>query len=150
MSNTFILIMLSFMLLTGSCTTKKYVMSGNVEYVSMKNDVLTFKCLGNGNNKNEAFQDAEINAFKVLFFRGVPGSSYSAPMISVNESDELKKNGVYFDKLFSGGRYLSFVTNASVVSDYNKDKVAILEISINTRALKQDLLSNKILSDYGF
>lgn len=117
----------------------------------MKNDVLTFRCEGNGSNKDDAIRDAQINGFKILFFRGVPGSTYSAPMISVNEANELEKNKVYFDKLFNQNRYLSFVISSIEASVYNnkEDKVSI-EMSINTRSLRQDLVSNKVLSDYGF
>jgi hypothetical protein len=81
----------------------------------------------------------------------VPGSTYSAPMISVNEAQELQKNKMYFDKLFNENRYLSFVTSSTVATVYNskENKIAI-EISINTRSVRQDLVNNKILSDYGF
>ena len=61
--------MISFLLIPDSCYSQKKVVKGNVEYVSMENDVLTFRCKGNGINKKEAQRDAEINAFKILFFR---------------------------------------------------------------------------------
>jgi hypothetical protein len=137
--------------LNTSCSNKKSIMSGTVSYRSMKNDVLSFRCDGNGSNKEDATKDAQINAFKILFFRGVPGSTYSAPMISVNEADELVKNKIYFEKLFNQNRYFSFVTSSIVASVYNtKENKISIEISINTRSLRQDLVQNKILSDYGF
>lgn len=72
-------------------------------------------------------------------------------MISVNESNELEKNKTYFDELFNQKRYLSFVTSSIIASVYNtKEKKVSIEISINTRSLRQDLVSNKVLSDYGF
>ncbi|MFN8267342.1 MAG: hypothetical protein U0T31_05000 [Chitinophagales bacterium] len=126
-------------------------MTGTVSYINMKNEVLTFRCEGIGSNKDDAIRDAQINGFKILFFRGVPGSTYSAPMISVNESNELEKNKTYFDELFNQKRYLSFVTSSIIASVYNtKEKKVSIEISINTRSLRQDLVSNKVLSDYGF
>lgn len=144
-------ISISIILLNVSCSNKNNIMTGTVSYISMKNDVLTFRCDGNGSNKENAMRDAQINAFKILFFRGVPASTYSAPMISVNEADELEKNKVYFDKLFNQNRYLSFVISSIVASVYNtKENKVSIEISINTRSLRQDLVSNKVLSDYGF
>lgn len=117
----------------------------------MKNDVLSFRCDGIGSKKEDAIRDAKINAFKILFFRGVPGSTYSAPMISINEAIELEKNKVYFDKLFNQDRYLSFVTSSVIASAYSaKENKVSIEISINTRSLRQDLVSNNVLSDYGF
>ena len=147
----FLIISISIILLNVSCSNKNNIMTGTVSYISMKNDVLTFSCDGNGSNKEDATRNAQINAFKILFFRGVAGSTYSAPMISVNEASELTKNKAYFDKLFNENRYLSFVTESIEASAYNKkeNKVSI-EISINTRSLRQDLVSKKVLSDYGF
>lgn len=146
-----IFVLISMTQLNTSCSNKKSIMSGTVSYISMKNDVLSFRCNGTGSNKEDATKDAQINAFKILFFRGVPGSTYSAPMISVNEAQELQKNKMYFDKLFNENRYLSFVTSSTVATVYNskENKIAI-EISINTRSVRQDLVNNKILSDYGF
>lgn len=144
-------ISISIILLNVSCSNKQNIMTGTVSYISMKNDVLTFRCDGNGTNKENAIRDAQINGFKILFFRGVPGSTYSSPMISVNEANELEKNKVYFDKLFNQDRYLSFVTSSVVASLYNaKENKVSIEVSINTRSLRQDLVSNKVLSDYGF
>lgn len=147
----FLFISINIILLSVSCSNKKNIMTGTVSFISMKNDVLTFRCEGNGSNKDDAIHDAQINGFKILFFRGVPGSTNSAPMISVNEASELEKNKAYFDKLFNQSRYLSFVTSSIVASIYNtKENKVSIEISINTRSLRQDLVQNKILSDYGF
>lgn len=148
-----IVILLGFLFNVDCTAQRKFFLkgNGNVELVKMESDVITFRCHGNGKKKDAALRDAPINAFKILLFRGVPESSYAAPMVSVNEADELSKHKAYFDKLLGGGRYSSFVTASTVLAGYDsKTKTTILEISINTRALKADLVSNKILSDYGF
>jgi len=147
-----LLLLSVFLLVTAiySCAPPKTATSGNVQHVSSKDGMITFNCVGTGSNKQEAISDAEINAFKILFFRGIPTSAYSAPMISVNEAEVLSKHKNYFNTLFSGKRYSSFVTASTIVTDFDKNKKLTLQISINTRSLRQDLVNSKVLSDYGF
>jgi hypothetical protein len=59
-----IFVLISMTQLNTSCSNKKSIMSGTVSYISMKNDVLSFRCNGTGSNKEDATKDAQINAFK--------------------------------------------------------------------------------------
>lgn len=113
---------------------------------------LTVKVTGFGKNQLIAENQAMKDLFMTLFFRGIPESPATSPLINSNETEILNKYKKYFNQFFDNSRYSSFINKleCSQLVKINKQKRLNCIISINIQSLKDDLRSNKIITDYGF
>jgi hypothetical protein len=79
-----------------------------------------------------------IEQWKLIMFRGVPGTDLNIPLIAddVEAKSKFKK---YFDEL-KAGRYKDFITNTNVTSEFVKKtkgaKNISIQVEINYKALR--------------
>ena len=115
-------------------------------------NVLTMKVIGSASSQNNAEEDAAKDCFRTIFFRGIPQSSYSTPLIGTQEINIVNSNESYFKTFFEGKRYLSFLVtrNCGSIVKVNKRKEVTCLIGVNVSLLKEDLKNYKLITDYGF
>jgi hypothetical protein len=96
--------------------------------------------------------DAEKNAFKVLLFRGVPGTELNIPLIE-NESEVTSRYKKYFDDLFVNGKYKTFLMSSTESSNLMKvkgTKKINVDVKINYNSLRKDLEQNQVIRRFGY
>jgi hypothetical protein len=136
------------------CKTKSPMFYSEVKFIADKTvtNSSTFEVNGYGPTKLAAEDNACKNLFMALFFRGIAESTQIKPLIGTDDQTTLKINKPYFDSFFGQKRFLSFISFKSC-SNFQKEKKnnrITCKISVNIPLLRQDLKTNKILSDYGF
>jgi hypothetical protein len=148
-------------MVVGSCSTRR---TSNPSAVAQQDGTITVVATGEAWLGSERWawlgdkgkKNAEISAFRQLFFRGFPASQQTTPLIGYNEEAILNQHSTYFEQLFgkgSKGRYWSFVTQSEVVKEnanglFFKDRVTV-NITINLRALRTDLEQNGVIRRFG-
>ncbi len=119
---------------------------------SSESGTILLKSSGYGILKGSAIQNAEINAFNNLIFRGIPGSQYSLPMIE-NEQQAKSEHKDYFNNLYEQKRYKSFLLSTASESDLNinlsSQKTITIETKINVNALRRDMEQNGVIRKFG-
>lgn len=126
--------------------------SAEVTYVNEKNGVLYVRSSAYGKTNLASMDNAEKNAFEVLFFRGIPGSQQALPLISINEKGK-SSSTKYFEEFYSNGRYKSFITSTAPYSGYQKTKSGIhvtADVGINLKSLRADLEHHNIIRKFGY
>lgn len=125
-----------------------------VNYLEETNQTISLRCVGYGNNRFTAINDAEQAAFKELLFRGIPLSQQKNAIVSTNELESLRKNNSYFNELLSKGRYKTFITSSIPVSDISHYKGSLkqitVDVKINLYGLRKDLEQNNIIRPFGY
>jgi hypothetical protein len=148
-----LLVILMLLSVTYSCSNKTLPTSA-VNYVSGNNGTITMRTIGNGTNQQEAISEAEKNAINVLFFRGLPESEQKVALIGTNESEEMEKHKLYFEKFYTQKRYKTFIMSSVPVSDFARqnggEKSLALDVKVNLIALRTDLEQNNIIRKFGF
>ncbi|MEE9409054.1 MAG: hypothetical protein V3V28_13380 [Polaribacter sp.] len=167
----FILIATTLLILT-SCGSKKQVAffpTSEVTYQDYSGDILTLRVLGYGANENSAIEDAQRRAMETLFFRGIPNSSISKPLIGYNENELKQSNNSYFQEFFGYKRFLTFISETSfiggqkqkvIATKLNKKKgpkedmvdalVVAVDVLINVKPLRKDLEQKNVIRKFGF
>lgn len=107
-------------------------------------NTITVRTLGYGKNEAIAREDAEVRAMRAVLYVGFQGCSSLA-----KESDAESQHAEYFSRFFDGKRYKDFVNSVVSVGDLGKvkgQKVKQMpfDITINRKALRQNLVENKI------
>lgn len=144
------IILLFFLLLgfTSSGTFAQY----QVNHLQSNGDTMTFRVVGYGKNAKKASADAEINVLKAIIFKGIPDTQQSVPMIRDTEDATYSKNQGFWNNFWNGD-YQNFITRSVIVrkfgKDDNKQKSITLEVTVNIRALRQDLQKNGIIRKFG-
>ncbi len=113
---------------------------------------LTVEVVGYGFLHLTAEKEAMTDLFKSIFFRGIPSSPSIRPLIGTNESEIIASNKEYFNNFFDNKRFLSFVNEKECTKLKGlggRRKLKCL-LSVDIQTLKDDLKTNKIISDYGF
>ena len=113
---------------------------------------LTVEVIGYGFLHLTAEKEAMEDLFKSIFFRGIPGSPSLKPLIGTNEVEIMKSNQDYFNNFFENKRFLSFINEkecTKLKGMGSRRKLKCL-LSVDIQTLKDDLKTNKIISDYGF
>lgn len=105
---------------------------------------IVVRALGYGKNEAIAREDAEVRAMRAVLYVGFQGCSSL-----VKESEAETEHAEYFSRFFDDKRYKSFVTGVVSVGDLTKAKGQKVkqmpfDITINRKALRQDLVQNKI------
>lgn len=151
MNKNWIIIFFFFVLVLG-CKPTYY--THQINYLEETAQTISLRCVGYGNNRFAAINDAEQAAFKALLFRGIPSSQQKNALISTNESESLQKNSVYFNELLSKGRYKTFITSSIPVSDISHYKGRLkqitVDVKINLYGLRKDLEENNIIRPFGY
>lgn len=128
--------------------------AAEVNYLNEQQGIVTVRSFATADNEKEAVLNAEKNAFNTLFFRGLPNSkNQKSALIGTDENSIKENNKAYFNTLFAS-RYKSFIMSSVQVAEGTKYKDGstgiALDITINTRALKEDLENNNIIRKFGF
>lgn len=102
------------------------------------------RTLGYGKNEAAAREDAEIRAMRAVLYVGFQGCSGL-----VKESEAEGEHAAYFSRLFDDKRYKDFVSGVASVGDLikvkgQKVKQMPFDITVNRKALRQDLVRNQI------
>jgi hypothetical protein len=136
-----------------SCSPKLQPNSGEVNFLYKEaQGTIAVKSTGYGKNQTEAVADAQINAFKVLLFKGLPGTELNVPLIE-NENEAKSKHGDYFKKFFDQGNYKTFMMSSTESSNLVKmkgTKKINVDVKINYNSLRKDLEQNQLIRKFGF
>jgi hypothetical protein len=108
---------------------------------------------GYGNTKANALENAEINAFNNVVFKGIPGSAYRVPLID-NEQNAKQTHNDYFQQLFSEKKYKAFLLSSSAQSDFKlktsgQSNLTSL-VKIDVQALRKDMEQKGVIRKFGF
>ena len=118
-----------------------------VMYEGENNGVLMLSVSEFKVKKKVVVEQAIMDSFFQVLFRGIPGSKeYNRPLLGTDEN-VMKANKEYFDNMINGGRIYSYV-NYSALSYYRR-REAIVKVSLNVRALEQDLEKNHLYRRFG-
>ena len=133
-----------------ACASKK---TGETTYAgTSESGTIILNASGYGLLKATAIENAEMNAFNNLIFRGIPGSQYQLPMIE-NEQKAKSEHAEYFDKLLVQKKYKAFLLSTVSESDLNlnlsKQKTISVGLKINVNALRRDMEQNGVLRKFG-
>lgn len=123
-----------------------------VNHLSTDGETMTFRVVGYGKNAKIASSDAETNVVKTLLFKGVPDTQQSVPIIRETEQSAYSREKAFW-KSFWGGEYQNVITRSVIVrkfgKDENKQKSITLEVTVNTRALRQEMERNGVIRKFG-
>ncbi len=148
-----VLFILNVILGLNSCSPKIQNYYGEVNFLYKEaQGTIAVKSAGYGKNQTEAVADAQINAFKVLLFKGLPGTDLNIPLIE-NENDASLKHVDYFKKFFEQKNYKTFMMSSTVSSNLIKmkgTKKITVDVKINYFSLRKDLEQNNIIRKFGF
>ena len=113
---------------------------------------IAVKSTGYGKTQNDAVTDAQKNAFKVILFKGIPGTELNVPLIE-NENEAKSNHDSYFNKLFDQGFYKTFMmssTESSNLIQIKGGKKITVDIKINYNSLRKDLEQNQVIRKFGY
>ncbi|WP_439131842.1 hypothetical protein [Polaribacter sp.] len=166
----YILPLLFILFLNISCGSKQvaFFPTSELTYQSYTGDILNVRVLGYGVNENAAIEDAQIRAIETLFFRGIPNSSISKPLVSYNEKTAKQKNPAYFNEFFGSKKFLTYISESIFVGGQKQKVIATkinkkqakqemvdalvvaVDVLINVKPLRKDLEQNNIIRKFGF
>jgi len=136
-----------------SCSPKLQPYSAEVNFLYKEaQGTIAVKSTGYGKNQTEAVADAQKTAFKVLLFKGLPGTELNIPLIE-NENDAKSKNSEYFKKFFDQGNYRSFMMSSTESSNLIRlkgTKKITVDVKINYNSLRKDLEQNQLIRKFGY
>lgn len=150
MQKVLVLFMISFFV--ASCS-KKIAPTAEVTFLTSKDGVINLRSIGYCKldaHKDQCVDEAMMNAFRVLFYRGIPGSQQSTPLI-VDDKNKAA-NDKFVKDFFQSMQYKSFITAYAPVSNpirqRNQKKISV-DLSINLVALKKELEQDKVTKPFG-
>ena len=135
------------------CSPKLVPYSAEVNFLFKEaQGTIGVKSIGYGKNQAAAVLDAQKTAFKVIMFKGIPGTELNIPLIE-NESEARSKNGEYFKNFFDGGNFKSYMMSSNESSNLVKikgtNKISV-NVKINYNSLRKDLEQNRIIRKFGY
>lgn len=166
-----LIIITATLLLAISCGSKKvaFLPTSEVTYQDYTGDILTLRVLGYGGTEIAAIEDAQIRAMETLFFRGIPNSNISKPLVGYNENELKQRHNNYFKEFFGYKRFLTFISETAfiggqeqevIATKINKKKgakqgmvkalVVAVDVLINVKPLRNDLEQKKVIRKFGF
>jgi hypothetical protein len=136
-----------------SCSPKIQPYSGEVNFLYKEaQGTIAVQSTGYGKNQTDAVADAQKNAFKILLFKGLPGTELNVPLIE-NENDAKSKHSEYFKKFFEQGNYKTFMMSSTESSNLIKmkgSKKITVDVKINYNSLRKDLEQNQVIRKFGY
>lgn len=136
-----------------SCSPKLQPYTAEVNFLYKEaQGTIVVKSTGYGKNQTEAVEDAQKNVFKVLLFKGLPGTELNIPLIE-NENDAKSKNSEYFKKFFEQGNYKTFMMSSIESSNLIKmkgTKKITVDVKMNYSSLRKDLEQNQLIRKFGY
>lgn len=124
------------------------------KYVGDNNGCVKMRCTGYAKKAKDAVAAAEISAVDVILFQGVNGASaYSSPLVSVPKKEAEDNSKRYFRDFYDGG-YMRFIVSSEIVTELKKDaarrKGMTVDVTVNVKALREDLEKNDVIRRFGF
>lgn len=144
---------LLLILFTSGCSSK-VTPTAEVKYLSTRDGVVNLRSTGYCTlaAKDEACADEALkNAFTTLFYRGIPGSQQSTPLIGIDEKENTN-NEKYLTELFASGNYKTFITAYNIygtAQKLKKQKRITTDLSINLTALRAALEKQNVIPPFG-
>jgi hypothetical protein len=136
-----------------SCGPKLQSYSAEVNFLYKEaQGMIAVKSTGYGKNQTEAVTDAQKNAFKVLLFKGLPGTELNIPLIE-NENNAKSKHAEYFKLFFDKENYKTFMMSSTESSNLIKMKgikKITVDVKINYNSLRKDLEQNQLIRKFGY
>jgi len=139
-------------IIAAGCSPRIMTHDASVNFLSAVDGTITLRAIGEGSNKNSV-ASAQQKVITALLFRGIPESPEKFPLIGTSEGEEKAKHPEYFNSLYDGQRYKSFISSTipttSVYRESGSRKTAF-DIKVNVNALRSDLEANKIIRKFGY
>jgi hypothetical protein len=136
-----------------SCSPKIRPYTGEVNFIYKDvQGTIALKSKGYGKNQLNAVTDAQKNAFRVILFKGIPGTELNIPLID-NENEAINKNPDYFKKFFDDEKYKSFIISSTESSNLVKLKGTnsiFVDVKINYNSLRKDLEQYQVIRKFGY
>jgi hypothetical protein len=136
-----------------SCSPRIQPYSGEVNFLYKEaQGTIGVKSLGYGKNQQEAVLDAQKNAFRVILFKGIPGTELNIPLLE-NENDAKSKHSDYLKRFFDEGNYKTFMmssTESSNLINMKGTKKIAVDVKINYNSLRKDLEQNQLIRKFGY
>ena len=127
--------------------------SAQVNFISKdETGSITVNSKGFGKDENAAIFDAQLNAFNIILFKGIPGTDLNVPLVE-NETDAKSKNSEYFNSFLGQGFYQNFIMSSILDEAPSKVKNGMfcsVNLKINFNSLRKDLEQNNIIRKFGF
>lgn len=122
-------------------------------YLSSTATTIAVRSVGYGRNAQKAISDAEQKAFLAVLYNGFEQASYSSAIIQDLRDDVEKAHSAYFGN-FWDERCRRFIMSTTITQPFAKDSVGnkciVLDVTINHKALREDLEKNGIIRKFGF
>ena len=149
----FLFLSMFFLIFMVACAKKNIPYSAEVNFLYKEaQGTIAVKSTGYGKNKKEAVEDAQRNAFRVLLFKGIPGTELNIPLVP-NETEARFKHPEYFKILLDRGGYKSFTMSSdetsALIKAYGTKKINV-DIKINYNSLRKDLEQNQVIRKFGY
>lgn len=144
----------ALLLMVASCSKKTIAPTAETTYLTYKEGVLNVRSTGYctlTDYKDQCIDAAQQNAFKTLFYRGIPGSQQNTPLIGIDEKEKTA-NEKFMKDFFASGRYKTFIVSSTPVSDLirqRKQKSITVDVGINLASLRKELEHNKVIKPFG-
>ena len=140
-------------IISAGCSQKFQPQSSEVSLLYKDaNGVIAVKSVGYGKDRLAAVTDAQINAFKVVLFRGVPGTNVGIPLVE-NEQEATSRNPYYVSRFFDQQIFRNFMVayeeSSSLTRAYGTNRISV-DVKINFIALRRDLEQNNIIRKFGY
>lgn len=114
---------------------------------------ISLKSAGFGAIKSVAIGYAEKNAFKMLLFKGIPGSQQNLPMIA-DEQAARSAHTQFFDQFFEHAGYRRFVLSSEPSgfrpTTNRKTENLTVALKINVESLRRELENEGLIRKFGY
>lgn len=124
----------------------------HVNLIGEHGDEITLRVVGYGKNGKKATEDAELNVIKALIFNGIANSRRTVPMINNPEKEVTSLHQEYFSNLYAIS-YKNFISASKTIIPFGKNdikqKCITIDVTVNVRALRNNLEQNGIIRKFG-
>jgi hypothetical protein len=121
-----------------SCSPKLQPYSAEVNFIYKEaTGTIAVKSTGYGNNQTDAVSDAQKNAFKVILFKGLPGTELNIPLIENENEAKLKHSFM-----------MSSTESSNLIKMKGLNKITV-DVKINYNSLRKDLEQHKLIRKFG-
>lgn len=136
-----------------SCGPKLPPYSAEVNFIGKEaQGTITVKSDGFGNNQYNAVIDAQVNAFKIILFQGIPGTELNVPLVD-NETEATAMNKdffkIFFKELYFKKHIMSSVEASNLINVKGGKKITV-NVKINFNSLRKDLEQNQVIRKFGY
>lgn len=127
-----------------------YQQNGLVKYLRSEGAAQYFESINIGSTSADAVYNCTVSVIENLLFKGIPSSPSETPLIQ-NERTAYDKHGEILKQIIFDTAPNKFVTYSAIMQEEKiPDGVRIiLEVAIDTKALRRELEKQAIISKLG-